>query len=141
MADNDIFRPNASIRPTVDRGFQRAKPDLKTSGRRVQQGSVLLLMAIGISLVIVFLPPDIFEQRAEMAFWVVAGLLTVFGVLWISAIGVLGAAVAGSVLGVRGYRRDRFDAEVSGVFCADSGCGGGVSGVWYRLGLSARDRL
>jgi hypothetical protein len=54
-------------------------------------------VAIVISPFLVFLPPDVFNQRAEMAYWVVAGLLAVCGVLWISAIGGLGAAVAASV--------------------------------------------
>jgi hypothetical protein len=94
MTDNDIFRPNDSVRLTTGPIADPSKPDLKTAGQRVRLWSWLFLAALFLAAVVAFLPPDVFVARPKLA-WVVIPLLpAVFGVGWILAIGHLGGALA-----------------------------------------------
>jgi hypothetical protein len=94
MTDNDIFRPNSSIRPTTGPVRVRPKPDLVAAGRRLQRWTWLLMGAGVVCVAVAFAPIALLRNEPLATTLVIGGLLTVSGLGWLLAVAHLGGTVA-----------------------------------------------
>ena len=94
MTDNDIFRPNTSIKPTQGPISKKRPHSVADAGRRVQRWSWLVIGAVVVSASSLVWPDPFWVQYGSLAVGALCVLNAVVGVGWILSIGHLGGAIA-----------------------------------------------